>query len=398
MFQMKNILSQVDIERLYQHILKIEGVKHPIVDQEKLDETADYIKSEFSKYGLKVEEQNFNVEGFDQPFRNIEGYREDSSGPEVLITSHYDTVMNSPGANDNGSAIAIMLEAARIIAKEEITDNIRFVSFTLEELSPSIDLKILKYANELELINDDFSFKTYHTQELSKKISDQAYKNAAFGKSLAEAWRLAIKKFELELTNHEKKYFEKLSHLYSNANHISWIGNTAMIGSSEWVAKAMKDKRKIIGVINNETVGYTSTRKNSQTFPPLMHPILFPSYKVKLFKKIGNFITVVGDKESKLLGKTFCNQCKRESVQLPFIRIRIPVSFETLTKRFFDLLRSDHAPFWREGIPALMITDSANFRYSFYHTEADTIDKLDFEFIKKVCQVTIATALDYAKK
>jgi hypothetical protein len=145
-------------------------------------------------------------------------------------------------------------------------------------------------------------------------------------------------------------------------------------------------------------VGYTSKRKNSQNFPPLMHPILFPSYKVKLFKKIGNFITVVGNKESKMLGKSFCKQCRNESVQLPFIRIRIPVSFETLTKRFFDLLRSDHAPFWLEGIPALMITDSANFRYPFYHTEADTIDKLDFDFIKKVCQVTMATALCYSEK
>ncbi len=56
-----------------------------------------------------------------------------------------------------------------------------------------------------------------------------------------------------------------------------------------------------------------------------------------------------------------------------------------------DTLRSDHAPFWRENIPALMITDTANFRYPYYHTKADTIDKLDFDFIKKITQVTIAT-------
>jgi len=62
-----------------------------------------------------------------------------------------------------------------------------------------------------------------------------------------------------------------------------------------------------------------------------------------------------------------------------------------------DLLRSDHAPFWREGIPGLMVTDTANFRYPFYHTQADTIDKLDFNFMTKACKATIATAIDYAR-
>ncbi|MHA2134210.1 MAG: M28 family peptidase [Candidatus Thorarchaeota archaeon] len=58
-----------------------------------------------------------------------------------------------------------------------------------------------------------------------------------------------------------------------------------------------------------------------------------------------------------------------------------------------DILRPDHAPFWREGIPALMLTDTANFRYPFYHTRADTIDKLDFDFLSQVCMATVATSL-----
>ena len=40
---MRDIIEKVDVERLYQHILNIEGIKHPIIAQEKLDETADYI-------------------------------------------------------------------------------------------------------------------------------------------------------------------------------------------------------------------------------------------------------------------------------------------------------------------------------------------------------------------
>ncbi len=398
MLQMKDIIEQVDIERLYQHILNVEGIKHPILAQKKLDETADYIKNKFMKYGLQVQEQVFKIEDFDQSFRNIEGYFENSSGPEVLITSHYDTVINAPGANDNGSAIAIMLEAARILAKEKETNNIRFVSFTLEEFNPSRELKQLKLAQELELMDENYRFLTYHTQKMYKECFNFVYRNVAKGRTLAESWELALKEIMNELTDQEKKYFEFISQLYSKDTYTSWIGKAGMVGSSEWVAKAMRDKREIIGVINNETVGYTAKRKNSQIYPPLMHPILFPSYKVKQFKAIGNFITVVSDKKSKMLAKSFSKQCKNDSIQLPYIRIRIPLSFETIAKRFFDLLRSDHAPFWLEGIPALMITDSANFRYPFYHTEADTIDKLDFNFIKKVCQVTIATAIDSAKK
>ena len=46
---MNETIKKVDIERLYQHVLAIEGVKHPVVNPEKLNETADYIKSVFEK-------------------------------------------------------------------------------------------------------------------------------------------------------------------------------------------------------------------------------------------------------------------------------------------------------------------------------------------------------------
>jgi len=397
MFQMKDILEQVDTERLYQHILNIEGIRHPLVSQSKLDETADYIKTEFMKYGLKVDEHEFKIDDFNQSFRNIEGYFENDSGPQVLITSHYDTVINSPGANDNGSAIAIMLEAARILAKEQECNKIRFVSFTLEEFNPSRELKYLKLGKELKLINRDNRYFKYHTQKIYKECEDHVFRNVAKGKSMAESWDIAIKEIQKDLTKEEKEYFEYIHYLCSEDSYITWIGTTAMVGSSEWVAKAMREKREIIGVINLETVGYAVEQKKSQIYPPLLHPILFQKYKVKMFNKVGNFITVVSDKKSNILAKSFCKQCKNEFIKLPYVKARIPLSFETIAKRFFDLVRSDHAPFWREGIPALMITDSANFRYPFYHTEADTIDKLNFDFIRKVCQVTIATAIDFTK-
>ena len=61
---------------------------------------------------------------------------------------------------------------------------------------------------------------------------------------------------------------------------------------------------------------------------------------------------------------------------------------------FPHALRSDHAPFWKAGYPAIMITNTADFRTPYYHTPGDTIDKLDFDFIRKVCQATVMTVLD----
>ncbi len=56
------------------------------------------------------------------------------------------------------------------------------------------------------------------------------------------------------------------------------------------------------------------------------------------------------------------------------------------------LLRFDHTPFWRDNIPAIMVIDASFLRKPFYHTEADTIDKLDFDFLSKFTQATVATA------
>lgn len=58
-----------------------------------------------------------------------------------------------------------------------------------------------------------------------------------------------------------------------------------------------------------------------------------------------------------------------------------------------DILPSDLAPFWRERIPALMLTDMANFRYPLYHTRADTIDKLDFDFLTRICGAVVTTVV-----
>ena len=56
-----------------------------------------------------------------------------------------------------------------------------------------------------------------------------------------------------------------------------------------------------------------------------------------------------------------------------------------------DIFRGDHAPFWMAGIPAIMITDTANFRNPHYHRPTDTADTLDYDFMGDVTRALIAT-------
>jgi Zn-dependent M28 family amino/carboxypeptidase len=53
---------------------------------------------------------------------------------------------------------------------------------------------------------------------------------------------------------------------------------------------------------------------------------------------------------------------------------------------FPDLLRSDHAPFWDKGVPAVFVSDTANFRNPNYHQPGDTVDTIDLAFFKGSAQ------------
>ena len=109
---------------------------------------------------------------------------------------------------------------------------------------------------------------------------------------------------------------------------------------------------------------------------------------------VGDFLVVIGDANSGKLVQSFCTQSKLDSVDLPYACLQVPFGYEAIAQGMPDLLRSDHACFWREAIPGLFLTDTAEFRNPHYHTQADTIEKLDFDFMVKVCKATIATTID----
>ncbi len=390
---MSSIWEEVETENIYQHILKTEGEKHPLYSLENLEACADYILAEFKSYGLKTGVHEFKVDGFDHTFRNVEGFIGDGKGPELLVVSHYDTVRFAPGANDNGTAIAVMLEAARVLEKADFKGNVRFVSFNLEEGNPATSEQLTKSARSQGVMDEQGRYLSWSTATIMAKYSAILSKLILSGTSPGEAASMAISELKDDLTKNEISHLREQERLSKDITHTNWPGRTVVMGSNAWVENAILEKREIIGVLCLETMGYISKKKNSQKFPEQIPPQMFEIFGTQEDLTIGDFIAIIADGNSKSLATSFCEQCQDDSVSLPYACLKADFCFEQAAYAAPDILRSDHAPFWKENIPALLITDTANFRYPFYHTHADTIDKLDFDFLTKICKATIATAI-----
>ncbi len=390
---MSSIWNEVDTEKIYQHILKTEGEKHPLYSLEKLEACADYILGELKSYGLNTAVQEFKVDGFDHTFRNVEGFIGDGKGPELLIVSHYDTVRFAPGANDNGSAIAVMLEAARVLAKADLKGKVRFVSFNLEEANPAISEQVTKLEQSHSIVDEQGRYLSWQIAATMKKVGETYTKLVHSGTEQWKAMSLTISELKDDLQENELALLRDEEPLSKGLTHTNWPGRTALMGSSAWVENAILEKNEIIGVLCLETMGYISKKKNSQKFPEQIPPQMFEIFDTQEDLTVGDFIAIIADVNSKSLAISFCEQCQDDTVSLPYACLKADFGFEQAAYAAPDILRSDHAPFWRANIPALLITDTANFRYPFYHTPADTIDKLDFDFLTKICKATVATAI-----
>src|SRR5438270_7729772 len=80
--------------------------------------------------------------------------------------------------------------------------------------------------------------------------------------------------------------------------------------------------------------------------------------------------------------------------ELPVTGLKVRLGLE---KHFPVLARSDHAPFWAEEIPALMWTDTSEFRNHNYHRHTDTPDTLDYAFLRNVTQLLTASVIEQAR-
>lgn len=104
------------------------------LDVEKLKRTADYIEGKFRSYGCNVKRQPFACQGntYYNIICEIKGTKSSKDGI-LVIGSHYDTVIGTPGADDNASGVAGLLELIRLTAAKPLQRTVRFVAFSLEE-------------------------------------------------------------------------------------------------------------------------------------------------------------------------------------------------------------------------------------------------------------------------
>ena len=99
----------------------------------KLARTADYIRGVFEEAGFTVAEQGYEFQG--EPVANLIATPPGAEPADAyyVVGAHYDTVPETPGADDNGSAVAVLLELARRLADNPPKVPVRLVAFTLEE-------------------------------------------------------------------------------------------------------------------------------------------------------------------------------------------------------------------------------------------------------------------------
>ena len=122
-------------DRLRQHVTALAGTigGRSVSRYSGLQASAVYLRDQLAAQGFRVEEQVFTVQG--REVRNIEVERLGANRPDeiVVIGAHYDTPGNLPGANDNATGTAAVLELARYFRAKVGDRSLRLVLFVNEE-------------------------------------------------------------------------------------------------------------------------------------------------------------------------------------------------------------------------------------------------------------------------
>jgi Zn-dependent M28 family amino/carboxypeptidase len=260
-----------------------------------LDATAGYIEETFQAMGYSVVSQVFASGG--TSVRNLEAVLGGTSlaSEIVLVGAHYDTVRGSPGANDNGSGIAALLEIASLLAARPKARSVHFVAF----------------------VNEEMPF--FATQSMG-------------------------------------------SHRYAQRAH----------GRGD----------NIRAMLSLETIGYYSDVKGSQQYPNPFYAWLYPD--------TGNFIGFVGNLASRNLVRQCLGSFRRNSA--------FPSEGVAAPGRMAGIYWSDHWSFWKEGYAAVMVTDTAIYRYPHYHASTDTAEKIDYERLARVVEGLTQVTADLAQQ
>lgn len=142
---------------------------------------------------------------------------------------------------------------------------------------------------------------------------------------------------------------------------------TPLMGSWVYAQECRRRKENIVAMISLETIGFFSEADKTQHYP-------FPL--AAFYPSRGNFIGFVGNTSSRKLVRE-CIKTFRSTTQFPSEGAALPGGLEGVGW-------SDHWAFWEAGYSAIMITDTAPFRYLHYHTAQDMPDKLTYDRMARV--------------
>ncbi len=285
--------DQVEETRLMGYLRALPEARSPHGDArhvQGLIDTEAWLRVTLEDMGYEVHEQDIvpfeppeGVEVEEPMWHNLYVDIVGTESPEemLIVGAHFDAVIGSPGADDNGSGTAGALELARIYRDTKPKRTIRIVFFNLEEIG---------------LVGSMF-----HANGIIKP---------------------QIEAGEL----------------------------------------------KVIGMMSLEMLGYYSDEEGSQRSPLKAIPGVFepPSR--------GDFLAIVG-----LMGdqQTFVRPLAR-AMQAGEPELKLLV-FDLLPQPLPDMRRSDQDPFWRIGVPAVMLTDTSEFRTPHYHKASDRVETIDAE-------------------
>ncbi|HMR76767.1 MAG TPA: M28 family peptidase [Polyangiaceae bacterium] len=170
---------------------------------------------------------------------------------------------------------------------------------------------------------------------------------------------------------------------------------SGLIGAEAYAAQAKSAGSNIIAMYSLEMLGYFTTTPNTQKIPQGID-LLFPQqYKeIEAAGFVGDFLTLIPDTSAAFAAARVADHAKQIGLRTVTLEITDSLKSNPLAQ---DVRRSDHAAFWDQDFPAMLLTDSSEFRNPNYHCRngtADTVDTLDMAFLTNNTRVVVGSTVD----